>query len=183
MKFIKVPFFSLAMSFCFLQLNAQTGSVSPAGQSAAKDNSSKAAISSIRSAFNRINALALKQEKFNYEVEGCVEEGVVTYFKSDDTILKVTESGSIGDGSWKTEYYYRSGKVFFCYEMITGGPALGKVTTTERRFYINNDQTIQYMEDKKVTPPDSRGTEIIATAYKLLKAYSTKDFATALCNP
>lgn len=167
-----------------LQLNAQTKQVNPQGNKPSVQTSSlNSAVKAIREEYNRINSLALKSEKFKYEAEGCVEDGTVSYFKEGNTIVKVIETGSIGDGSWINEYYYHSGKIFFSYEKIVGGPAIGKVTTTECRYYIQDDKPLQQMEDKKIVKADARALEIIQTAYKLLKAYKTKDFAAALCNP
>ena len=140
------------------------------------------AISEIRAAYQKINSLPLKKEKFTYEAQGCVEDGIVTYYLSGKSILKITESGSIGDGSWTNEYYYQSGKVIFCFEAITGGPAIGKVTTTEHRLYIKNDQPIRYMEDQKVIAASSAASELMRNAYKIFGAYLTKDFTSALCN-
>ncbi|WP_293305045.1 hypothetical protein [Pedobacter sp. UBA5917] len=167
-----------------LQLCAQSKQVGQIGDKAPVQSGSLASsITAIREQYNRINSIQLKSEKFKYEADGCVEDGLVVYFKEGNTIVKVTESGSIGDGSWVKEYYYHLGKVFFCYDKIVGGPAIGKVTTTERRYYIQDDKILRQMEDKKIVKVDNSASETIQTGYKLLKVYKTKDFAAALCNP
>jgi hypothetical protein len=141
----------------------------------------EAAIAAIRTEFKRINALPLIREEVKYEAAGCVEGGVVTYCRDKQEIVKISESGSIGDGSWVREYYYQAGKFIFCYEMIIGGPAVGPETKSEYRTYVKDDKVVRYMEDKKIVPAGSKATGEVATAYKLVKAYSTKDLAGVLC--
>lgn len=139
------------------------------------------AIGAIQKEYNRIQSLPLRQEKYQYESAGCVEDGVVTYGLDKQTILKITESGAIGDGTWNVEYYYQSGHLIFCYEMLIGGPAAGKEERTAYRYYFQDDQVLRFMRDKVSIQPDSKVTETLARAYKLLKVYTTKNFAAELC--
>lgn len=138
-------------------------------------------IAAIRAACTKINTLSLKQEPFKFESPDCVEDGQITYFHSSDGILKVRYSGFIGDGSWTTEFYFNAGKLIFCYDKQIGGPAEGKAVTTEYRLYVKADQPIRCIENKKIVKPDSKAKETINTAYKVLKAYKTKNFKSALC--
>lgn len=147
----------------------------------AQQKNTETDISAIRAAFKEINTLSLKQEQFKYESDGCVEDGIVQYFFKGKEIVKIIESGSIGDGSWKKEYYYQSGNFIFSYEKLIGGSAGGEVTQSEYRIYAKDSAAIRYMEDQKIIQPDSRVDQTLATAGKLLKAYTTKNFATALC--
>jgi hypothetical protein len=153
-----------------LQINAQQ-----------KNSGTEESIASIRTEFKRINNAALTTEEFQYDSAGCVDEGVVTYFLENQEIVKIVESGAIGDGSWTREFYYQSGKFIFCYEEIVGGPAEGPETKTAFRTYVKDDKVIRYMEDKKTVPANSKATGQVSTASKLLKAYRTKDFAKVLC--
>jgi len=146
-----------------------------------KNAGTEESIASIRTEFKRINASALSTEEFQYDSAGCVDEGVVTYFLENQAIVKIVESGAIGDGSWTREFYYQSGKFIFCYEEIVGGPAEGPETKSEYRTYVKDDKVIRYMEDKKTVPANSKATGQVSTAYRLLKAYRTKDFAKVLC--
>lgn len=139
-------------------------------------------VAAIRETYKRINALTLKKEQYTYEVAGCAEDGKVVCFLNNKTLVKIVESGSIGDGSWVREFYYQDGKCIFCYEQLIGGPAEGKTVTTEYRYYIKRDMPVRCMENAKITPADSKATENIQTAQRLLKAYPAKDFSTALCN-
>lgn len=149
--------------------------------SAQQSSATEAGIAAIRAEFKRINAAPLTKEEFKYEADGCVDGGVVTYFRDKQEIVKISESGSIGDGSWVREYYYRSGKFIFCYEVIVGGPAVGPETKTEFRTYVKDDNVLRYMEDKKITPAGDKAAGEEATAYKLVKAHDTGDFAGVLC--
>ncbi|TDQ11499.1 hypothetical protein [Pedobacter metabolipauper] len=173
----------LRLSFLVLLLTFHLSDISAQEKTGKPTSAIAADISAIRAQFQKTNSVPLKMEKFNYEAEGCVEDGIVTYFTNGKSIVKIIESGSIGDGSWINEYYYQSGKVIFCYEVIVGGPAIGNVTRTERRYYVKNDRIIQYIEDKKIMKPEPGATVIIRIANEILKAYTTKDFASALCNP
>jgi hypothetical protein len=141
----------------------------------------EADIASIRTEFKRINASTLKKEQFEYESSGCVDGGLVQYFLDKGKIVKIIESGSIGDGSWTREFYYQSGNFIFSYEVQTGGPAIGPETKTEHRIYAKNGHVVRYMENQQILAPDSQRLTIITTAAGLLKAYHTKEFADVLC--
>ncbi|WP_143097818.1 hypothetical protein [Chitinophaga sp. CF118] len=155
--------------------------VLPALNVHAQQKSIETNIADIRAAFKKINSLSLKQEQFRYESEGCVEDGIIQYYFQDNEIVKIIEFGSIGDGSWKNEYYYESGKFIFSYEMLVGSSAEGEETKSEYRVYAKDGAVIRYMEDQKILPSDSRVTKTLAIAGKLLKAYTTKKFAAVLC--
>ncbi|MVT10253.1 hypothetical protein [Chitinophaga tropicalis] len=143
--------------------------------------SNEEVVTAIRTEFKRINALPLNKEQFKYESEGCVEGGNVQYFFDKKEIVKVVESGSMGDGSWTTEFYYQSGKLIFCYEKAVGSSADGQESKIEHRVYVKGNEVVKYMEDQKVIAADAEATKKLATADKLLKAYGTKNFAGALC--
>ena len=147
----------------------------------AQQKSTETDIAAIRASFKKINALSLKQVPFKYESEGCVEDGIVQYYLKDNEIVKIIESGSIGDGSWKNEYYYESGKFIFSYEMIVGSSADGQESKSEYRIYVKDGAVIRYMEDQKILAADSRVSRTMVIAGKLLKAYTAKNFAAVLC--
>lgn len=136
----------------------------------------------IRQSFQRINALKLRMQRFTYESAGCAEEGIVKYYFHNKEIVKISESGSIGDGSWLREYYYDAGKVIFCLESLVGGPAVGPVTRTQYRYYVKDGHPIRVMDGNKMIPADSKASEMLQTAHNIYEAYTTKDFVSALCN-
>jgi len=141
-----------------------------------------AAIAAIRTAYKNINTASLSTEIFKYESAGCAEEGQVKYFfNQQKEIVKIVESGSIGDGSWSREFYFQSGKLIFSYESQIGGPAEGPDTKSEFRTYIKNDQVLRFMEDKNIVPSGEKSADALKASYKLIKAYATKKFAEALC--
>lgn len=141
-----------------------------------------AAIAAIRSAYKNINTAPLTTEVFKYESAGCVDEGLVRYFfNQKKEIVKIVESGAIGDGSWSREFYFQSGKLIFSYETQIGGPAEGPDTKSEFRTYIKDDQVLRYMEDKNIVPAGEKSADALKASYKLIKAHTTKKFAEALC--
>ncbi|WP_129714847.1 hypothetical protein [Pedobacter sp. SYP-B3415] len=143
----------------------------------------EAAIQNIRRTYQQINALNLTAERFKYESSGCVQDGVVTYFFSGKKILKIVESGSIGDGSWVHEFYYDAGKLIFCLESLVGGPANGPVTKTQYRVYLKQGSVIRALHDSnKISATDSKATELMQAGTRIYAAYTTKDFVSALCN-
>lgn len=138
------------------------------------------AILAIRRNVQTINSKKLKKEHYTYEIS-CVDGGVADYYFDGKAIVKIVESGSKGDGTWVNEYYYQSGKVIFCFNSIVGGPAIGEVMKSEYRFYIKDNRLIKVMEGKKTIEVEPSRNEFIETAYKLIKAHSSKDFEVALC--
>lgn len=148
----------------------------------AQQKTAEADIENIRTAYKEINSKSLTKEHYTYEGAGCAEDGVVDYYLDKQQIVKIKESGSIGDGSWTTEYYYRNGDLIFIYESLIGGPAIGKVEKSEYRVYVKGGKVIRFMDNQKIIPADSKAGELTETAIKLWKVHSTKKFAEVLCN-
>jgi hypothetical protein len=152
------------------------------GQTFAQSGKSAADIDMIRKRYQVISSLKLTNQRFTYESSGCVEEGVANFYFYGKEIVKITESGSIGDGSWVNEYYYDKGKFFFGLETIVGGPAIGKVTKTQYRYYVKDGRAIRIMEGAEIITFDSKAAEMIGIASRIYKAYATKKFISAICN-
>ena len=141
-----------------------------------------AAIAAIRAEYKNINTASLTTEVFKYESDGCAYDGQVKYFfNQKKEIVKIVESGSIGDGSWTREFYFQAGKFIFCYESLVGGPADGPETRSEYRTYAKDNQVLRFMEDKNIAPAGEKSADALKVSYKLIKAYTTKKFAEALC--
>lgn len=120
-------------------------------------------------------------ERYTYEIAGCVDDGSLEYYLDKQQIVKIKESGLIGDGGWDTEYYYRNGNLIFIFESLIGGPAEGKVQKSEYRIYVKDGKVIRFMDNQQIIPANNKAAEMTATAIKLLKARTTKNFKAALC--
>lgn len=142
----------------------------------------EADIKAIREEYNRINKLKLNAETFKYTTTDCVEGGEVTYYSFAGQVLKITEKGAMDDSVWRREYYYRDGKVIFCFESLDWGAAEGPVKTTEYRFYIKDGKSIREMSDKKIEDLTEKAAEAVSTAGKFLKVKTSKDFASVYCD-
>ncbi|MCF6404868.1 hypothetical protein L3C95_18355 [Chitinophaga filiformis] len=141
-----------------------------------------AAIAAIRTTYRNINTAPLTTQLFKYESAGCAEDGQVKYFfNQKKEIVKIVESGSIGDGSWSREFYFEAGKLIFSYEFQIGGPADGPDTKSEFRTYVKGDQVLRFMDGKNILPAAEKSADALKVSYKLIKAYTTKKFAEALC--
>lgn len=148
----------------------------------AQQKTPDAAIEEIRTAFKDINSnKTYKVEKYTYEAAGCADDGRLEYYLDKQQIVKIKESGSIGDGGWDTEYYYRDGNLIFIFESLIGGPANGPIQKSEYRVYVKDGKVIRFMDGPKIIPADNKAAEMTATAVKLLKARTTKKFAEAVC--
>jgi hypothetical protein len=147
----------------------------------AQQKTPDSAIEAIRIAFKEINSGHYKSEQYTYEYAGCVEFGSLEYYLDNQQIVKIKETGLIGDGGWDTEYYYRNGNLIFIFESTILGPFEGKSEKREYRVYVKDGKVIRYMEDKKIVPADNKTAEMTATAIKLLKVRTTKNFKAALC--
>lgn len=148
----------------------------------ARQKTPDAAIEEIRTAFKEINSnKTYKMERYTYEIAGCVEDGSLEYYLDKQQIVKIKETGLIGDGGWDTEYYYRNGNLIFIFESLIVGPFNGKSEQREYRVYVKDGRVIRFMENQKILPADNKAAEMTATAIKLLKARTTKNFKAALC--
>ncbi len=137
-------------------ISAPSFSQSVAASSGNK-NPSGADIIAIRKAYQQINSGSLIKKHFTYESNGCVNYGVI-------------------------DYYFSAGKVIFCLEINVHQPGSGKDTIEKYRYYLKNDRPIRIMDGNKIIPVYDMSNEILTTAYKIYKAYKTKDFVAALCN-
>ena len=133
----------------------------------------------IRHEYQRINSLKLTKKQFTWS---CEATGTITYYLHNEQILKTIEEGAIGDGSWVIENYYQSGRIIFIYEVTTVSIGSNPDTHTEERTYVLNDKVIKHMNGQKVTQCKVCGFNTSSKEYKLLSAYSTKNFKNALCN-
>lgn len=161
------------------QLQGKNGAY---GDNSTPQSASEESIRTIRAECKRINALTLNKKSFTWDADGCVDGGVVNYFFDRSKILKIVETGSIGDGSWVTEYYYKRGKFIFSYDVFTGGPAGGPETRKELRTYAKDDVIVRNIADKTITVPAEKILTATSKAYKILVAYQTRDFENALCD-
>lgn len=134
----------------------------------------------IRNEYKRINSINLKSKKYNFV---CDAEGAITYYTDNGKVVKVViDWGVVGDGYSISEYYYKDNKLFFTYVTLIGGPAYGPDIKTEYRTYVNNNKTIKYMEDQKVSACTTCEYNNSSIEYKALNAFNTSDIQSALCN-
>jgi hypothetical protein len=156
-----------------------TAAVTPSIENISTDS----AIALIRAAFERINKEKLSSRRFKFTEVNCVDEGEVTYMlDKGGNIIKVVETGSIGDGSWTTAYYYQNGRFLFSLCTDVGGPAIGPAITTRYRKYVYEDRVIRTMENDTYVTPDDTLLTATSKEYKILDAYHSKRFGAAFCN-
>lgn len=145
--------------------------------------SADSAVSRIRMVFQQINEATLTSKNFDWTEPNCVDEGTATYmFNSKGKIVKVVETGFIGDGSWTNTYYYQDGKFIFSLQRDIGGPAIGPVDTVEQRKYVYENKVIRTMENERYTTPTDSVLTPASKEYKILEAYKSKQFGAAFCS-
>ena len=140
------------------------------------------AIAFIRNTFQQINAAPLQSRSFSWTADDCNADGTAIYYlTASNEIVKVVETGAIGDGSWTTAYYYKNGHFIFSLQTDIGGPAVGPVDTTTIRKYVYENKVIRTLENNVyATTADSVLTPA-SKEYKILEAYKSKNFGTAFC--
>ena len=134
----------------------------------------------IRNEVQRINTLATDSTKHTFI---CDTEGTIIYYTYSGKVVKVIINwGYLGDGSTKSEYYFKDDKLIFEYELMIGGPAGLPETRMEQRIYVRDDKTVKFMRNQKVM--SCRKCEFRSTSreYKVLRANETGDYEAALCN-
>lgn len=92
----------------------------------------------IRQEFKSIN-------EANYKVHThSLDCGEVSYYvDANENIRKVKRSWFAGDYGGDEEYYFKNGQLIFVYYWEEGGPANGKVTRQECRYYFYKDELIR----------------------------------------
>lgn len=136
----------------------------------------------IRAEVQRINNMKLLVKSFDWNQDGCVEGGKVHYYLNNDTIVKVTESGFIGDGGWTKAYYYSKGKFIFSFMQHIGGPAAMPVDTSEIRMYADNDTLVLQKRNNDSFDDLTKKYNSRSVEYRILEAYNDKNFAKVFCN-
>ncbi|MES2881444.1 MAG: hypothetical protein V4676_04795, partial [Bacteroidota bacterium] len=137
-------------------------------------------VSGIRHEVERINALRLYRKEVRFV---CDAENTITYYTHNSRVVKIIiEWGFVGDGSSKYEYYYKKGKLIFTFKVHVGGPAGLPQTKIEERTYVDNDKTIKYMKNQKVTACSVCQFTESSKEYKALNAYAKNNVKALLCN-
>lgn len=154
--------------------------IPPATDSVIND---EAKIASIRAAVQNINTQTLQEQTFNWSWPNCADEGTISYYLNNKEIVKVIESGFIGDGSWTKEYYYTDGKFIFSFEQMIGGAAAMKADTNEIRLYADNDTLVLQKKNKTYLEDGPKRWTAASMEYKILKALKQKNFGEVLCGP
>lgn len=137
-------------------------------------------ILNIQSEIKRTNNLPLTAKKYNFEYH-TVE--IITYYSNKGNITKISiDWGFIGEGSSKSEYYYKNEKLIFIFETYIGGSVNEPVSKTEYRTYVNNDITIKYMENAKIVTCTICNYKKSSREYKILNAFNTTNIKSILCD-
>jgi len=139
-------------------------------------------IAEIRKAVQHINTLVLLVKDFKWTEPSCADVGTIAYYLNNDTIVKVTETGFIGDGGWTKEYYYNQGKFIFSFEQNIGGPAGLPADTNEMRIYADADTLVLQRKNKDYLEDVSKKFTASSREYRVLKALKDKNFGQVLCN-
>jgi len=139
-------------------------------------------VESIRSIVQSINEQNLLVQTFTWNEPSCADAGTIRYFLNGDEIVKVVETGFIGDGGWTKEYYYNKGKFIFSYDQYIGGPAGMPLDTNEVRIYMDADTLVLQRKNQDIVKGASKKITARSREYRILTALKTKDFGAALCN-
>lgn len=139
-------------------------------------------IQTIRNNVQAINNMNLLVETFDWSEPGCSDQGKISYYFNKDSIVKIVESGFIGDGGWTKEYYYYQGKYIFSFMQSIGGPAAMPVDTSEIREYVNSDTLVLLKRNNENHADIKEKWSANSTEYKLLNAFRRKNFGEILCN-
>ena len=110
-------------------------------------------IPAIRQQYAAINKRAARLRKVKKELSGFSAEGgeLVAYFDGK-AITKMVATYYGETGRTVEEFYYRDQKLIFAFRKILNydRPLSGKVvSTSEERFYFNNDQLIRWIDQDK----------------------------------
>ncbi|RYD76826.1 MAG: hypothetical protein EOP53_13990 [Sphingobacteriales bacterium] len=139
-------------------------------------------VAAIRDIVQHINAQTLHVKNFNWSEPSCADVGTIAYYLDKEEIVKVIETGFIGDGGWTKEYYYDKGKFIFSYEKNIGGPAGLPADSNELRIYMDADTLVLQRKNKEYLEDVSKNLTASSREYRILKALETKKFGAALCN-
>lgn len=142
----------------------------------------EAQIKAIRRVYQQIQAAPLTlADSVNVEVAGCINEGILRYYQDQGQIVKIVETGWIGDGGWTTEFYFDHGHYVFGLDVMEGGPADGPDERLETRTYVADGRIIRSISTRDGKPDHDTTTVSPTTAARLYYAYTKRNFATAVC--
>lgn len=139
-------------------------------------------ISEIKAEFSRINSLSLTKKSFDWECEDGHMSGKTVYYFDKNSIVKVSLEEGTDHHESTTEHYYKDGKFIFSYAVLKTFPITGPGTKTEYRTYVNNDRVIRFLENQATKKPEKMEIDNASTEYKVLQAYTNKNFTGVLCD-
>lgn len=155
-------------------------------------------VSNINTEIQRINSLSLTKKTFKLKDGVCESFNgfTIDYFMYNNEIVKITtlqdyaeQEGGAESMMYLTKekyiYYYQEGKFIFNHQVleVAMGEPGGKFEPTKSEFrrYAKNDKIIHVQGDKSISKFGKKELTPSSKEYKILNAYTTKNFATALC--
>lgn len=129
----------------------------------------------IRAAVQKINSFSLSKKSFNAN-----DYVTIDYYLHDNEIVKIIVREGTEHHYGTRELYYDAGKFIFSYYDRTDTPFDGPEINTKHRIYAKDDKIIRTMENKNITKSERKVLTPSSVEYKILKAYSSKNFEEVL---
>lgn len=127
----------------------------------------------IRGEFKAINEADYTARKHTLDC------GDVTYYVTGEEVRKIKKNWFAGDYGGDEEYYFKNGQLIFAYFWDEGGPANGKVTRQECRYYFYKGEMIRILSKGPRTCLE--GDQVAEMASDAVTAYMRKDFSKLNC--
>ncbi len=154
-------------------------------------NNAKTAIKTTEDSLRLINEaiqkiksiqLSIDQLKNVSETTGDIACGKINYKAANDSLLKISFSGSMGDASYDELYYFNNGLPIYVKQTTFGSSADEKEKSVVNEYYFEGAKIISFFTDAKPVVADTfKIGNVLSISKEYKELFKTKQFSDYEC--
>ena len=175
-----MKFFSISIIALFVLGSCNSNS----NQAETAINKTEDSLKSINEAIQKIKniQLSIDQMKNVSETTNEIGCGKISYIASNDSVVKISFSGFMGDASYDELYYFNNGFPVYVKQTVFGGSADEKEKTVINEYYFEDTKIISSFTDTKPVVADTfKIGNILSVAKDYKELFKTKQFSDYEC--
>jgi hypothetical protein len=177
-----MKFFSISIIALFML--GSCNSNQPSNNAETINKTTEDSIRSINEAIKNIKSiqLSIDQMKNVSETTGKIGCGTINYTASNDSLLKISFSGSMGDASYDELYYFNNGLPIYIKQTTFGSSADEKEKSVVNEYYFEGAKIISSFTDAKPVVADTfKIGNVLSISKDYKELFKTKQFSDYEC--